>query len=53
MKKDVILSVVVLNTLLFLLIPVGVHAERKTVWITGYTEAFKYTGRLPMAWIET
>ena len=47
MKKDVILSVVVLNTLLFLLIPVGVHAERKIVWITGYTEAFKYTGRLP------
>ena len=47
MKKNVILSVVVLNTLLSLLIPVGVYAERKIVWITGYTEAFKYTGRLP------
>jgi len=37
MKMNVILSVVVLSTLLSLLIPVGVHAERKIVWITGYT----------------
>ena len=46
-KMNVVLSVVVLSTLLSLLIPVGVHAERKIVWITGYTEAFRYTGRLP------
>lgn len=47
MKRYVILSVVVLNTFFSLLVPVGVYAEQKVVWITGYTESFRYTGRLP------